>query len=113
MQSADQPDLDEIEREATRHADLQEYDAAEQLFREVLRRRLKDEGIPATYTDMYNLGQVLVKNHKYEEALPILRELFVYLSQRISGRDTSKFVEMEVCQQPCSKAADRKDKSTT
>ena len=100
MQATESPKLDELAREAAQHVESQEYDQAERLYREILKQRLEHEGIPATYTDMYNLGEVLDKSQKYDEALPVLRELFVYLSQRAVGQDTSKFVDMEVCQLP-------------
>lgn len=96
MEKVDQRTLDDMVEIASSHADLKEYDKAEQLYREILNRRLENEGIPATYRDMYNLAAVLVSNQKYEEALPLLRDLFVYLSQRTIGRDRPEFMEQEV-----------------
>lgn len=92
----DQRSFDDMEEMATTHVDLKEYEKAEQLYREILTRRLEQEGIPATYRDMYNLAAMLVNNQKYEEALPLLRDLFMYLSQRTIGREMPEFMEQEV-----------------
>jgi hypothetical protein len=68
---------------------------AEETYRYIIDTVQQHEGIEATYADRYNLSNVLVMQHKYTEAEPILRDLLSYLAKRPVGDESNRFLEQE------------------
>jgi hypothetical protein len=72
-----------------------ELNLAEEQYRYIVNTVQDHEGQEATYADRYNLSNVLVMQHKYAEAEPILRDALNYLAKRPVGDGSSNFLEQE------------------
>ena len=68
---------------------------AEENYRYIVDTIQQHEGTEATYADRYNLSNVLVMQHKYAEAEPILRDMLSYLAKRPVDNDSGHFLEQE------------------
>lgn len=68
---------------------------AEVTYKYIIDTVQQHEGQEATYADRYNLSNVLVKQHKYAEAEPILRDTLNYLTKRPVDDVSDHFLEQE------------------
>jgi hypothetical protein len=89
---------DAITRSRDRAAHLtttKQFALAEETYHHIIDTVQQHEVIEATYADRYNLSNVLVMQHKYAEAEPILRDLLNYLAKRPVGDESNHFLEQE------------------
>ena len=68
---------------------------AEDTYRNIIDTVQRHEGQEAAYLDRYNLSNVLVLQHKYQEAEPMLRNILKYLTKRPVDDNTGHFLEQE------------------
>jgi hypothetical protein len=81
--------------DAAYHTITKQLNLVEKQYRHIIDTVEKHEGQEATYADRYNLAHVLVMQHKYQEAEPILRDTLHYLAQRPVDDESSHFLEQE------------------
>lgn len=94
MATISSADLDAMELEAVSCFSLSQYNEAEQLYRRIMNARSETEGPEAARRDQYNLASVLVKEQKFDEAEPLLRDLLASLEAR-SIRNRKHFMQQE------------------
>jgi hypothetical protein len=82
-------------KDAVYHTITKQLHLAENHYRRIVDTVEKYEGREATYADRYNLAHVLVMQHKYQEAEPILRDTLSYLTKRPVDEDSGHFLEQE------------------
>jgi hypothetical protein len=68
---------------------------AEQTYHHIIDTVQQHEGQEATYADRYNLSNILLMQHKYAQAEPILRDLLNYLAKRHVDDHSGHFLEQE------------------
>jgi hypothetical protein len=72
-----------------------QFNLAEQAYRHIIDTIQQHQGQEATYLDRYNLSNVLVLQHEYAEAEPILRDMLNFLAKRNVDADSSHFLKQE------------------
>jgi hypothetical protein len=82
-------------KDAAYHTITKQLNLAEKHYRRIIDTVEKYEGQEATYADRYNLAHVLVMQHKYQEAEPILRDTLNYLAQRPVDDDSDHLLEQK------------------
>lgn len=73
---------------------LHQFNEAEQLYRQIMHAHSQAEDFDAARRDQYNLGSVLVRQRKFDDAEPLLRDLLAYLEAR-SVRNRKHFMQQE------------------
>lgn len=70
-------------------------DLAAGKYRYIVDTVQQHEAIEATHADRYNLSNLLVMQHKYSGAEPILKDTLKYLAKRPVDEDSEHFLEQE------------------
>lgn len=94
MTTISSADLDAMELEAVSYFSLHQYHEAEQVYRRIWQARIAADGLGAACREQYNLAAVLVKEEKFDEAQPLLREVLGSLQAR-SNRSRKHFMQQE------------------
>jgi hypothetical protein len=95
MDAQTQHAITQARDEAAHLTTTKQFPLAEETYRHVIDTVQQHEGIEATYADRYNLSNVLVMQHKYQEAEPILRDTLGYLAKRHVDDDSGHLLEQE------------------
>ncbi|KAI4738640.1 hypothetical protein E4T50_10908 [Aureobasidium sp. EXF-12298] len=95
MDAQTQHAITQAKEDAAHLTTTKQFPLAEETYRHVIDTVQQHEGIEATYADRYNLSNVLVMQHKYQEAEPILRDALKYLAKRPVDGDSDHFLQQE------------------
>ncbi|KAI4756652.1 hypothetical protein E4T52_11356 [Aureobasidium sp. EXF-3400] len=93
MDAQTQHAITQAKEDAAHLTTTKQFPLAEETYRHVIDTVQQHEGIEATYADRYNLSNVLVMQHKYQEAEPILRDALKYLAKRPVDGDSDHFLQ--------------------
>ncbi|KAK4499169.1 hypothetical protein PRZ48_009681 [Zasmidium cellare] len=94
MATTSSAELDAMELEAVSYFSLHQYNEAEQVYRRIWQAQMEAKGPDEARREQYNLASVLVKEEKFDEAEPLLREVLGFLEAR-SNRNRKHFMQQE------------------